>query len=338
MGRNDVANIGVGARRAVPLQSRLGVTLLLAMLLAFGSEVLVWTNPVDREPLDWPLMLVAYTAVAAILLDLLVRYRVRDLFGTLLLTGVYSLLASLTLNPEAMLADLPRTLVTRIMGAHALLALEMVGLFLALTTGLRPRAGRILLVGGLVVGLAWGMWVRWFPAEAGYPAVSLPVMLAYGAAFTGVIVALRALLPRLGAITPEDLRLSRRGWLVVTLALAGLTIMRELQGAIPVTALLMVLPLLALCLVILWFRGRARGSTLLDGHLPPAPLAWGWLIVAAAGFLGAAVAGYNLPLLQVGEFTQLRLIGIGFTAYGLAWLPTVSLVLGVQAYLRQMQA
>lgn len=318
--------------------ARLSVTLLLAVLLAFGSEVLVWTNPPGREPLDWPLMLVEYVAVAAVLLDLLVRYRVRDLFGALLLTGVYSLLASLTLNPEAMLADLPRTLVTRIMGAHALLALEMFGLFLALTDGLRPGVGRLLLTGGAVVGLAWGMWVRWFPEDAGYPPVSLPLMLAYGAAFVALLAALLAVLPRLGAMTPEDLRLSRRGWLLVVLALAGLAVIREVRGDIPPDALLMVLPLLALCLVILWFRGRARGRTLLDGHVPPSPLPWGWFIAAAAVFFSAAVIGYNLPLIQVGEFTQLTLIGVGFTAYGLAWLPTVSLVLGVQAYLRQMQA
>lgn len=312
--------------------------LILAVLLAFGSEVLVWTNPPGRELLDWPLLLAAYIALAAVLLGLTIRYRVRDLFGALLLSGVYSLLASLTINPEAMLLDLPRTLVTRIMGAHALLSLEMFGLFLALTGSHQPRTRRLLLLGSAVVGLAWGIWVRWFPESTGYPPVSLSLMLAYGVVFTGIIALLRALLPRLSSVTLDDLRLPRRGWLLAALVLVALAIYRAVQGDISPDALLMVLPLLALCLLILWFRGRARGRTLLDGHVPPLPLPWLWFGGAVIVFLGTAMLGYSLPLVQVGEFTQLTLIGVGFTAYGLAWLPTVSLVLGVRAYLRQIQA
>lgn len=321
------------------LRARLAPVLLLAVLLAWGSEVLVWTNPPGRELLDWPLMLLEYSVVAALLLDVLMRYRVRDLFGALLVSGLYSLIASLTLNPESLLAELPRTLVTRIMGAHALLALEMIGLFLALTGGLAPGARRRVMVGSVIVGLAWGVWVRWFPADAGYPPASLTTMLLYGAAFMMVIALLLARLPRwTAALTPDDLRLSRRGWLIACLLLIGLAGWRGLAGELPLDALWLVLPVLALCWVILWFRGRARGYTLLDGRIPSQPVAWGSFVAAAALFFGVAIMGYQLPLIQVGEFTQLTLIGVGFTAYGLAWLPTVSLVLGVQAYLRQFQA
>ncbi len=319
--------------------ARFGPVLLLAVLLLWGSEVLVWTNPPGREPLDWPLMLLGYGVVAALLLDWLVRYRVRDLFGALLLAGGYSLIASLTLNPESLLADLPRTLVTRIMGAHALLALEMIGLFLALTGGLPHTQRRRLLAGSVIVGLAWGIWVRWFPADMGYPAVSLETMLLYGGGCAAVIAALAAALPRWTAnLTPDELRLPRRGVIITLLVVIGIAAWRALDGTLPLDALWLVLPVLALCWVILWFRGRARGRTLLDNSLPAQPPAWRWLLTAAALFFGAAVVGYGLPLVQVGEFNQLTLIGVGFTAYGLAWLPTVSLVLGVQAYLRQFQA
>jgi hypothetical protein len=43
-----------------------------------------------------------------------------------------------------------------------------------------------------------------------------------------------------------------------------------------------------------------------------------------------------LPLIQIQQANQLSFIGVGFTAYGLAWLPTVSLVLGIRAYGRQI--
>src|SRR5512134_3791736 len=111
----------------------LPLRLLLAALLAYGSEVLVWTNPPGRPLLEWLLFAPGYLVLASILLDFVVRYRVRDLFGVLILAGFYSLSAALLLNPESMLIDMPRTLVTRVMGAHGLLAAEMIGLFLALT-------------------------------------------------------------------------------------------------------------------------------------------------------------------------------------------------------------
>lgn len=312
------------------------VRLVLAALLAFGSEVLLWTNPPGRSLLELPLLAAGYLAVGTLLLDFIARYRVRGLFGALLLAGVYGLCAGLVINPETMLNDLPRALVTRVMGAHALLGLEMIGLLLALTgAGLRPR--RLLLAGGLVVGAAWGIWVRWFPADAGYAEVSLPGALAAAGTGAGVIAALLVYAaPRAAGLVPDDLRLSRRGWGVLALALLALFGLRLFQGVIPAPALLAVLPLLVLCLAILWFRGRARGETLLDGHLPPTPR-WRDFFTTLAAFGAAAILAYNLPAVEIEAFNPFTLIGVGFTAYGLAWLPTVSLVLGVQAYLRQIQ-
>ncbi|NWG16016.1 MAG: hypothetical protein HXY41_05215 [Chloroflexi bacterium] len=312
------------------------VRVLLAALLAYGSEVLLWTNPPGRTLLDLPLLAVGYLAASTLLLDLIARYRVRDLFGALLLAGVYGLCAGLVINPETMLNDLPRTLVTRVMGAHAQLGLEMIGLLLALTgPGLRSR--RLLLAGSLVVGVAWGIWMRWFPADAGYADVSLPGALAAFGAGAALIAALLAYAaPRTAGLVPDDLRLSRVGWGVLALALLALFGLRLLQGFIPPPALLALLPLLALCLAILWFRGRSRGITLLDGHLPLSPR-WSDLAAALVVFVVVAILAYNLPPVEIETFNPFTLIGVGFTAYGLAWLPTVSLVLGAQAYLRQIQ-
>ncbi|MBC7814832.1 MAG: hypothetical protein H7175_26985, partial [Burkholderiales bacterium] len=61
--------------------------LSLAVLLAFGSDVLVWTNPTGRPILEWALLLVGYLGLSAVLLDVLVRYSVRDIFGVMLLAG-----------------------------------------------------------------------------------------------------------------------------------------------------------------------------------------------------------------------------------------------------------
>jgi hypothetical protein len=324
----------------------LGGTLLLALLLMFGSEILVWTNPVGRPIWEWLLLIPGYLVLSAVLLDFIVRYRIRDIFGALLLTGIYSLSAALILNPSSTLNDLPRTLVTRVMGGHALIAAEMIGLFLVLTGGGQSR--RNLLIGCVIVGMAWGIWVKNWPLDEGFGAVSLPVMMSFGAGGIVLIAAyVYGVLPRTSTPTtaiinsePNDplsvLLLNRRGWLIVAAVLGVLLAVRLLQGQLSNIGLLLCPVLLVLCWGILWFRGRKRGDTLMDGRVPIRPLGLSNFLVAVVLFLGVAIFAYNLPDVKLGTLTPFTLIGLGFTAYGLAWLPTVSLVLGVQGYLRQL--
>lgn len=315
--------------------------LLLAFVLAFGSEVLAWSNPAGRPPLEWLLVVPGYLALSAVLLDFVVRYRVRDLFGALLLLGLYALAASLVINPALMLNDMPRTLVTRVMGAHALIAAEMLGVFLALTGGDNPRIRRYLFIGCVIVALAWGFWVKGWPPDEGFGEVPLVTMLAYGLGGAALVTLFRIWLQRReiagDGLSPDDLRLSRVGWGIVTLALGTLLIIRLAQEIIDGSALILVPLLMLLCWGIVWFRGRKKGETLLDRHIPPRPLPWSSWLISVALFLAVAVFAYNLPPIQVGEITPVKFIGLGFTAYGLAWLPTVSLILGLQSYLRQIQ-
>lgn len=337
-----------------PRAAAFGMAILLALLLAFGSEILVWTNPAGRPLLEWLLLIPGYLALSAVLLDFIVRYRVRDLFGALLLTGIYALAGALILNPASTLNDLPRTLITRIMGAHALIAAEMIGLFLALTGGKQPN--RNLWIGCIVVGLAWGIWVKNWPVEEGFGAVSLVTMLAFGAGGIAIIaVYLYGVLPRLQgdlptqtppqtallnrAVSDESLNallLTRRDWMIVVGVVAVLLVIRLIQGEVIGIGLILCPLLMVLCWGILWFRGRKRGDTLLDYRLPVRPLALTYTLIAAVIFLGVAIFAYNLPEIRAGAVTPFVVIGLGFTSYGLAWLPTVSLVLGVQGYLRQL--
>ncbi len=312
------------------------VRLLLAAMLLFGSEVLAWLHPQMRLPGEWLLRAVGKLVLAAVLHDFVARYRVFDLFGVLTLAGSYGLLSARVLNPAYAYAELPRTLFTRVMGTHALLAAEMIGLFLIVTNG-RSRAGRGLLVGCIIVGLAWGLWVRWWPQDEGYEAVSLMMMLAWGA---GGLALILALLRAAGGysldLMPDDMRLSRVAWGVIALVLLALLVLRFLQNALDPSGVFLVTLLLVLCWAMLWFRGRVRGANLLDGRLPMNILPLQNYMVSVLVFAIAAVIAFNLPQIRVGEVDQLTLIGLAFTAYGLAWLPTVSLVLGVRGYLRQV--
>ncbi len=306
---------------------------LLAACLLFGSEILLWTNPPGRTIADWLLLVPGYIALAALLLDLILRYRIRDLIGTMLLSGVYGLLASLLLNPQTTLIDLALTLVTRVMGGHALLGLEMIGLFLALTGGTH-RARYLLLAGSGVVGLAWGMWVRWFPVldERPYGEASLATMLAYGAAGVIVIALARTIAVRQAAqLSPEQVRISRREWSVLLILLLALFIVRVAQGALDTASLIAIPALVALCVVILWFRKSDKPGTLLDQRIPLRPLPLAWLFIAAAFLFFMGILAYNLPFIVIANVNQLTFIILGFTAYGMGWLPLVSMILGVRA-------
>ncbi len=275
--------------------------------------------------------------LAAILLDLTARYRVRDLFGALVLAGIYALLYGLLLNPTYAFSDMPRTLVTRVTGAHALIAAEMLGLFLALTGGINRRTGRFLLIGSVVVGLAWGIWVRWWPVDERLPQVPLVTMLAYGVGGVVLIgLLLRLSAARTTTLTPDDLRLGRVTWGLLVIALTAALVVRLLDSTVDGGVAFLTLLILVICWAILWFRERSKGRSLLDGHIPVTIPSLSFLLPPLVLFFVLAVAAYNLPLIQIGEANQLTLIGLGFTAYGLAWLPTVSLTLGAQAYLRQL--
>lgn len=317
--------------------------MLLAALLIFGSEVLVWTNPTQRPLTEWLFLVPGYLGLSLILIDLIFRYRINDLFGILLLAGIYSLTAALVLNPAATLNDLPRTLFTRVMGAHALLAAEMIGLLLALTAAGRHR--RKLLTGSLIIGLAWGIWVKQWPPAEGYGQISLSAMLGVGLiGLVLIALLLYGILPRWprsgvqSSEAPDHLRLPPRLWASAIILMVLLLLLRLARMEINSTGFILCLLLLSLCWVIIWFRARKQGETLLDRVMPFQALPLPAFVTAALIFIGMGMIGYNLPNLQIGSVSPFTLVGLGFTAYGLAWLPTVSFVLGVQGYLRQLAA
>lgn len=325
--------------RLAPSLPALSIRVLLAVLLMFGSEVLAWNNPTGHSALEWPLNIAAYFALSTILLDFIIRYRVRDLFGLLVLAGIYSLSAALLIFPQSAFVDMPRTLVTRVMGAHALIAAEMMGVFLAITGGLQGKAWRNVLIGCVIVGLAWGFWVKDWPVEAGYQAVSLAIMLAFGIGGIVLIGATDRYANSMSSpeISPDSLRLSIQGWGGTVILAGALLIIRLVQGQIELGALVLTTLLIVLSWGIIWFRGRTKGETLLDGRIPVRNLSLSGFLMAVVIFLAIGIFAYNLPPINVAGITPIALIGLGFTAYGLAWLPTVSLVLGARAYLRQIQ-
>jgi hypothetical protein len=310
--------------------------LLLASLLLFGSEILLWLDPPSRAPLDWALLIAGGVALSALLLDLLARFHVRDVFGLLTLAGIYGLLNGLLLNPQTALADVPRTILSRALGAHVFAGLLMLTLFIALIfqPWTRRRWPGALLIAALV-GVGWGIWGRGSPVLFGTAVAETPleVLLLTAAVGAGLILLLTLLAwgaLRRAAIGTIDFRLSPIGWTGTLAALLTLLVVHLLEGAIDSLSLVVIAVLALFCLMILWFARRKKAASLLDAPPTPALLP---LFALTAVLLLAAVPAY-----AQGAGDPAALIGAAFTAFGLVWLPALSLALGGRAFMRQAKA
>lgn len=317
------------------------IRLLLATILFFGSEILLWTNLTGRSLIDWLLLIPGYLALSTLLLDFLVRYRVRDLPGLMTIAGLYGLLNALLLNPDTTLFDIPRTLVTRVTGAHTLLGLEMLILFLAFTGGHLRSLHRTILAGAAGVGLAWGTWVRWSPGQVDVPAEVIPVevmMLAGALGIAAILLVTWRVYRQANQLTPQALLLSLPEGLLLAITGVGFALIQLARGKLDFPALAFILILCGVCFAMLWFRRETKLTSLIEHHLPVRRLPLIWMGLTIAILFWTGLLAYSLPLIGTADFNQLTFIIYGFTLYGLAWLPAVSLFIGIRAYVRQIQA
>jgi hypothetical protein len=306
--------------------------LLMALLLLFGSEILLWIDPPGRSLTDWSLLVVGYIALAALLLDLAARYRLRNVYDAMTLLVLYALYAGLLLNPETALVDFPRTFLTRVIGAHSLLGLEMFGLFLALTGGANTRTLRLLLGFSLWIGFYWGTWGQGVALLADWPgdAVSLGTMFAVAGVVLAVgLILFIAALRQSASLTPPDLRLSPVAFTLALVVLAGLFVVRLTEDAVDPGMVALTAALTVLGIGVLWFQRPTKGAVLLDAHIPPTSPPFVLLVAALGIFAGAAAFGYHLPLLDIAGYSQLSLMEFGFAGVGTLWLPTVAAVVSI---------
>ena len=109
----------------MPDITRWNFRLLLAMLLLFGMEILLWNKPPSRSLTDWLIVFVGYLALSTLMLDLIVRFRVSDIWGVMFVVGIYVLLNGLVINPSNAMEAVPGTIITRFLGGGWLVGLEI---------------------------------------------------------------------------------------------------------------------------------------------------------------------------------------------------------------------
>ncbi|MBN2472553.1 MAG: hypothetical protein JXN59_17640 [Anaerolineae bacterium] len=316
-----------------------GARAVLALALAFFSEIMWWSNdPLALSAGAWGARAILYLALAALLLDLMARFEVGELFGVLVLAGLYGLLNGALVSGGA-LAALPLSLVTRPLGLHTLgggvLALLWLGWLLD-GRGFVPW--RAALLAG--IGLLWGMWVRWYPLLPSntypLPALSSALVLVIGGlVLLGVAFFAWGRLARRGALALETgLRLSPWAWGAVAGAL-GVTLAQQARAGAIDTLGGVLLGVLAGYLVVLlvFLRAGVSATPFLRRFDPPQLAGPGVYALYAALLVIPAALGYTLPG-DGPEALPLRALTTALTVFGILWLPGVSLGIGLRAYIR----
>lgn len=313
--------------------ARWGARLSFAALLMVFSELVVWQRPAGYTPLEWTALAALYLALSAIALDLIVRLRADDAPARLLIAGAYGL-ANGTLISHIATQDLPLSLLVRPLGAQPLAFLGALAAFRLLHGG---RAGRLpYLLAALIGGLAWGVWVRWAPgaSDGAIPRVSVTTALIV----TGLGLAACLPVARLAVRAPLTRAagwLLRPGeWIVAGGVLLAALVIGRAQGDIDALGAGVVVGLIAFMLGTLAATRSLRAErSVIDAMTPSGlPQAAAWLALVAL-FLLTGWIGYRLPGSGDRSAQGDLLIGL-LTAFGLLWLPVVSALAGVKAFIQ----
>lgn len=303
-----------------------------AVLLVF-SEWIVWQTPLDFNVGEWLAWGAIYLALAALVLDLIARFKVNDVFSLLLVAGIYGLLNA-TLISHITTRDLPFSLIVRPLGAQPLALMGAVAAYQVLGSG--RATGPLDFFAAATAGLAWGVWTRWFPL------VSDEVLpeVARGDALAALGIALVALLVIVLVLHPSpqrkraDWMLTPIEWAVVVIILGGALLAGLEQDEISGLGLGIVASLISFLVMVLYASLVMRGDqTLLDSVTPPkSPLPMAWIVLVIP-FLAAGALGFSLPGGDTSS-VQSDILIAALTAFGIAWPPGVASVIGARAFIQ----
>lgn len=308
---------------------------VFALLLFIAWELLLGKAVFARDIIDLMALIIGCLAAATLLLDLIERFAVHDLFGALVVMGIGGLLSFLLLDmrpPE----DVFLALASRGLGAYTLFALAMFASLVWLT---RTGGWRWLPV-LLPIATVAGVWARWMPYEDAPTSDGWLLLIA-----AALLWAAAAQLTRMGAALPGmRLRLTFPEALATTgLLIFGVSARTDARLPDMLTSVVTG-TLLVLCILMLWFQRRQKEGSYAEQllHWHPQTARWGlappvrvgaWLLVMGSG----ALIGWLLPRGE-GAGDPVAIIGTLFTAFGLVWLPTVAVVYGWRAVRRDLRA
>lgn len=313
--------------RSITWTTRIGFTMLL---LCFG-ELVAWHQAADYSVLDWLAIGVIYLALAALTLDLLVRWQTGNWPTVLIVGGVFGLLHS-ALVSLGFYQNLPLSMIFYATGVQTLMFLLAYGSFRFLYTG--QIAVQWLYGAAPLVGLSWGVWVQWFPRidVVQLPVLSLGATLPY--TLLGLLLSALAVffLPLPTEIVRNDWLLLPMEWAASVIVLFVLFILRLEGGYLPTTGLILAIIILGMMLLLLWFLRRTQPyhQPLQIVLQPRRELLITWVVMLFPFALGAWL-GYELPGTGDEPIQATVLFGL-MAIFGMLWLPFLSIQIGIRAF------
>ncbi|MCU0474829.1 MAG: hypothetical protein MUC99_01715 [Anaerolineae bacterium] len=310
---------------------------LLAVLLGFGAEGLLWAGSSQRDGYEAALAVAGYLALAMLSLDLMTRWRVRDLYGLAAVGGMVALTYSALFNPSVTLREMPLSVLTDVLGGQALIAMAMLLLF-CMVAGVARRWAWLAVPVSALIGAAWGVWLRWSPELGGWAALptTRETVLWLGGGFAVAVLGL-AVLTRLSApIARPHLELGAYEWLFVG-GVVIIALYRQFdQRTIDSPTYLALSGLALVCLAMLWYRKDSYFAWVTTPWQPRP--AWLPLLASLAVLVLAAYDSYAQPQAIVAGLPMFQFIRLMFSIVALLWLPGVVLLIGLRAVIRDIQA
>ena len=322
-------------RQRIRVRERLpvwGLRLVLGVILLTLSELVMWQNPPAHQLIDWPALLILYTALAAILIDLTVRFQARGPAALLLVSGVYGLVSSAIISHSAF-DNLPLSLMVRGMGLQTGAGLYGLLLFISVMRGKQVEPLQI--AGAAGIGALWGIWVHWYPIRtvANWGLVPIETATLYvlpALVIVGLLLLVAA--PRFRFFREKQMELLWWEAIVAGIPLFIALMVGMLQESIPFLWLLVVVGVGAFMVWALSYRKRGFEPSVLAEITFAAPNAITYIVLAIT-FLVAGTLAYGL--IDNADSP----IGIGVyllvLAFGFAWLPGASLLIFWRAFREQ---
>ncbi len=317
-------------RERLPLWS---VRLILGAVLLTFSEIVMWQNPPSYSILDWIERAVLYIALAAILIDVTVRFQANEIAGLALVGGLYGLLSSSIVSHSAF-AALPWSLLLRGMGLQTGAGLYGLLFFVLVMRGKQISVREIGVAA--VIGVLWGIWVKWYPVQAvvGWGAVPIETATLYligGFVITGALILLVG--PRFRVIREKDMQLLWWEWIIAGAPLFLALVVGMLDAnVIPVLPLALMAVIGGFVIGALFLQRHGFEPSLLAQITFAAPNAQTYVILSVVflvtGTVGAILTtDANSPLGVIAYFVII--------AAGSLWLPAASALVGLRAYRRE---
>ncbi len=286
-------------RQKIRVRERLpiwGLRLLLGAILMLLSELVMWQNPPQHSLIDWPVLLILYVCVAAIFMDLIVRFQVNEPATLIIASAVYGLVSSGIINHSAFanLADGPYGLLVRGLGLGSASGLYGLLLFVVVLRG-KP-AESLQVFSAMAVGILWGIWVHWFPIQQriGWglmPIESASLYVLVALILIGLLIVF--VVPRFRFIREQQMELLWWEGIVAGVPLFVALIVGMFQNLIAALPLLIFIGIGAFMVWVLSYQRHGTDPSILAEITFPAPNAITYIILAVAFFVAGTLA-YNL--------------------------------------------